>query len=364
MVPQGFNYPSAVEPFMPFTEEEVQRAITNTAPFKAPGPDGICNAVFKNCSGLLSSYLTHLFNAVFALNTYYDPWREFTTVVLRKPGKPDYTVPKVYRPIALLNTTCKLLTALVAERTTSILERHSLLPNTHFGGCPGRLTTDSLHLLELTVKNAWRNGKVASILFLDIEGAFPNAVKTRLIHNMKRRRLPPEITRFTERMLTGRRTRLKFKESESEWIPINNGIGQGDPLSMIAYLIYCADLTDLANPKNGETALAFVDDTAFITTGRSFEETHAKLKSMMERPGGALQWSTEHNSKFEVSKFALMDFSRNRLRKRPTLKIQNTQIKPAEHFRFLGIMVDHELTWKTHTGRAIAKGTEYVLQLR
>ncbi|OAX31976.1 hypothetical protein K503DRAFT_702843, partial [Rhizopogon vinicolor AM-OR11-026] len=108
-------------------------------------------------------------------------------------------------------------------------------------------------------------------------------------------------------MLTGRRTRLKFNNTESDWIPINNGIGQGDPLSMIAYLIYCADLTDLANDKNSETALAFVDDTAFITTGRTFEETHSKLKDMMERPSWALQWSKEHNSKFEVSKFALMD---------------------------------------------------------
>jgi len=345
-------------------EEEVRTAIANTSPFKAPGPDEICNAVFKNCNELLDPYLTQLFNAVIALDTYFDPWHEFTTVVLRKPDKPDYTIPKAYRPIALLNTTCKLLTALVAERTTSILEQHNLLPDTHFGGHPGRTTTDSLYLLEIIVKNAWRNGKVASILFLDIEGAFPNAVKDRLLHNMKRRRLPPEIVQFTDRMLTGRRTRLKFNDTESDWIPINNGIGQGDPLSMIAYLIYCADLTDLADDKNSETALAFVDDTAFITTGRTFEETHGKLKDMMERPGGALQWSKEHNSKFEVSKFTLMDFTRNRLHEQPALKIQSTQIKPTEQFRFLGVMVDHELTWKHQTGCAIAKGTEYVLQLK
>jgi len=265
-IPQDFIYPNAAEPFTPFTEEEVRKAIANTSPFKAPGPDEICNAVFKNCSERLTPYLTQLFNAVIALDTYFDPWREFTMVVLRKPDKPDYTVPKAYRPIALLNTTCKLLTALVAERTTSILERHNLLPDTHFGGRPGRTTTDSLHLLEIIVKNAWRNGRVASILFLDIEGAFPNAVKNRLLHNMKRCRLPLEIVRFTDQMLTGRRTRLKFNDSESDWIPIDNGIGQGDPLSMIAYLIYCADLTDLADDKNNETALAFVDDTAFITT--------------------------------------------------------------------------------------------------
>jgi len=363
-VPQGYNYPPAVEQFAPFTEQEVARAISNTTPFKAPGPDGICNIVFKKCKEQLVPYLTHLFNATMELGTYYDPWREFTTVVLRKPGKPDYTVPKAYRPIALLNTTCKLLTALIAARTSSILERHNLLPNTHFGGRPGRTTTDSLHLLEAIVKNAWRNGKVASALFLDIEGAFPNAVRDRLIHNMRKLGLPREITSFTNRMLTGRRTQLRFNDSTSSWIPINNGIGQGDPLSMTAYLIYCADLTGLANHRNKETALAFVDDTAFIATGKTFEDTHRTLKDMMERPNGALQWSKDHNSKFEVNKFALLDFTRNKLRHRPNLIIGNTPIKPAEHHRFLGLIVDHELTWKKHTGYAIAKGTEYVLQLR
>jgi len=34
----------------------------------------------------------------------YKLWKEFITVVLRKPGKPRYNTPKVYRPIALLNT--------------------------------------------------------------------------------------------------------------------------------------------------------------------------------------------------------------------------------------------------------------------
>jgi len=119
---QDFIYPNTAEPFMPFMEEEVHKVIANTSPFKAPGPDEICNAVFKNCNKQLNPYLTQLFNTVIALDTYFDPWREFTTVVLRKSDKPDYTVPKAYRPIALLNTTCKLLTALVAERTTSILE--------------------------------------------------------------------------------------------------------------------------------------------------------------------------------------------------------------------------------------------------
>jgi hypothetical protein len=158
---------------------------------------------------------------------------------------------------------------------TYYLERHQLLPATHFGGRPGRSTTDSLHLLEETIKNAWRTKKVASVLFLDIEGAFHNAVTDRLLHNMKNRRLPAAMIDFTEQVLTGRQTRLIFDDFKSDWFPVTNGIGQGDPLSMILYIIYNADLIDVAKGRGKqESTLAFIDATAFTAIGSSFNETH------------------------------------------------------------------------------------------
>ena len=138
-------------------------------------------------------------------------------MILQKPGKPDYSVPKAYCPIALLNTTAKLLSAIVVDHTSYILESHNLLPNTHFRGRPGRSTEDSLHLLENTIRHVWKQKRVISALFLDIEGAFPNAVTDRLIHNMKHHWLPPEIISFTDRMLHGRRTKLWFDNYTSEW---------------------------------------------------------------------------------------------------------------------------------------------------
>jgi len=175
------EYPDPIGPHTPFTKDQIKRAITKLSGYKAPGPDGICNIVFKECTNTLTPYLEHLFNGVFTHRTYHEPWKRFTTVVLRKPGKKSYSTPKAYRPIALLNSTCKLLTALVAEQLTFILEHHQLLPNTHFGGRPGRSTTDSIHLLENTIKNAWRSHKVASALFLDIEHQQTRDVLCRLV---------------------------------------------------------------------------------------------------------------------------------------------------------------------------------------
>ena len=166
--------------------EQVQRHITKLSPYKAHGPDGIPNIVLQRCVDLILTRLTCIFRAVFTLNTYYELWKEFTTVVLRKPGKPSYEIPKAYRPIALISTTAKILTSIVAEQLSQTVEQHHLLPKTHFGGRPGRSTADAVHYLIHKICTAWRTNKVVSVLFLDVEGAFPNAVTAKLIHNLKK----------------------------------------------------------------------------------------------------------------------------------------------------------------------------------
>ena len=54
---------------------------------------------------------------------------------------------------------------------------------------------DAVNYLICKINEAWRSNKVVSVLFLDVEGAFLNAVTTKLIHNLKRRRVPEECLR-------------------------------------------------------------------------------------------------------------------------------------------------------------------------
>lgn len=270
------------------------------------------NVVLQKCVDIIEDRLTCIFRAIIELNIYYDPWLEFTTVVLRKPGKPNYETPKAYRPIALISTTAKVLTSIVAENLSQIVETHRLLPKNHFGGRPGRSTVDAVHYLVNKICTAWRSDKVASVLFLDVEGAFPNAVTARLIHNLKRKRIPTSIVNFVqvEQLLKNRKTKLKFDDYISDIINITNGIGQGDPLSMLLYILYNADLLDLPDHPTNEDAIGYVDDIALIAIGNDFEETTNRLRDMMTKEEGGLNWSIAHNSKFEVTKSAILHLSR------------------------------------------------------
>jgi hypothetical protein len=358
------RYPKQCAPGGKITLEQVKAQLHKLRPYKAPGPDGIPNVVLTKCAQLIADRLLRIYEAIYEKKLFFKPWKSFTTVVLRKPGKPRYDIPKAYRPIALLSTMWKVLTAIIAEQLTFVTEKHQLLPARHFGGRPGHTTTDAMHLLTHEIKAAWRAGKVTSVLFLDIEGAFPNAVPSRLVHNMRKRGAPVKITNFVHNMLRDRETILSFDGYKSEHIMIDNGIGQGDPLSMALYQYYNADLLEIPKGKS-ELAMAYVDDGIMQATAKTFEETHEILRQMVVRKDGVADWSRAHNSPLEYSKLALIDFAhRNKKLDNPPLQLPQIEVKSSASTKYLGVMFDRHLNWKHQREYTVGKGTKWATQIR
>ncbi|EIW53560.1 uncharacterized protein TRAVEDRAFT_82352, partial [Trametes versicolor FP-101664 SS1] len=134
VAPPDMVYPPPAYHFRPPTNYQIERIIRALPPDKAPGPNGITNRVYKVAAPFLVPHLGPLFRASFSLEYYPDQWKMFKTVVLRKPGKPDYCLPKAHRPIALMDSLSKILSACVAEELSYQAERLNMLPPTQFGG--------------------------------------------------------------------------------------------------------------------------------------------------------------------------------------------------------------------------------------
>jgi len=258
----------------------------------------------------------------------------------------------------------KALTAVIADQLTFYSEKYHLLPANHFGGRPGHTTTDAIHLLTHKIKNAWRKSEITSVLFFDVEGAFPNAVPERLVHNLRKRQIPQRYVDFIQTMLVGRTTFLKFDDHTSKAIQIDNGIGQGDPLSMVLYQFYNADILDIPT-QPGESASAYVDNALILAVAPNFERTHQIISDMMSREGGIYDWSLTHNSPLEHSKLALVDFAHvSSAKERPVLILPDTTITPTASTRYLGVMIDQHLNWKVQHAHVIGKGTTWASQIR
>jgi hypothetical protein len=78
-----------------------------------------------------------IFRVTFSLGIYPEQWKQSSTIVLHKPGRPDYSTLKAYRPITLLDSMAKILSSCIADDITYLAEQFNLLPANHFGGRPG-----------------------------------------------------------------------------------------------------------------------------------------------------------------------------------------------------------------------------------
>jgi hypothetical protein len=156
-------------------------------------------------------------------------FRNSTTVVLRKPGKDNYTTPKAYRPIALLNTIGKVMGAIIARRLSYLVEEFHVIPRLHIGGRKLRSVEHALHTVMERVFEAWNTGQgqVLSLLLLDVSGAFDNVSHVRLLHNLRKRRDDERVVRWIASFLSDRRTRIAIDGYESEEYHIETGIPQG-----------------------------------------------------------------------------------------------------------------------------------------
>jgi hypothetical protein len=105
--------------------------------------------------------------------------------------------------VVLSDGHARLLNKCKTEDLVSNCEHLGILPHNHFGGRPGRSTTDSVHLLVPMVKDAWRKGLVVLVLFLDVKGMFPSVDIERLVHNLRARGGPKGAHRLDDTEVGG-----------------------------------------------------------------------------------------------------------------------------------------------------------------
>jgi hypothetical protein len=75
-------------------EHQIIRKIVKSSSFKAPGNDGIPNIVLKSCITAVVPLLLKCLHAIIRLQYFPSMWREWTIIVLWKPGWDNYTIPK------------------------------------------------------------------------------------------------------------------------------------------------------------------------------------------------------------------------------------------------------------------------------
>ena len=110
--------------------------------------------MIKKNVNILVGHIQALAQASLNIEYFSAAFKQTITAVLWKPCKPDYTLAKAYRPIALKNTLSKVLESVMAELISYLTETHNLLSSQHYGGRSGKTAEDAMTVLSENIYSA------------------------------------------------------------------------------------------------------------------------------------------------------------------------------------------------------------------
>jgi hypothetical protein len=124
----------------------------------------------------------------------------------------------------------------MARRLSFFAEHYGLLPDTQFGGRPGRTTEQALLMLANAIDRAWYRQKVVTLVAFDLKGAFNGVNKTSLDIRPQSKGIPSVARRWISSFMSGRQASIGFDDYQTEVVPLDNaGLAQGSPLSPILF---------------------------------------------------------------------------------------------------------------------------------
>ena len=310
------------------TTEEVEQILNKKKPFTAGGKDKLLNGFLKALGPKFCQAIAVLTSTCWRLEYFPERFKNAKTVCLRKPGKGIYNQAKAWRPIALLNTTGKLMEAITAARLSKVAEEAKLLPEIQIGFRKGRSTKSALFLLTSQVEKVWKEGIVTSLLSLDISEVYNRVLPEIFQKILRRKGISLWLTSWIFSFCTRCTTTLVFDDSEFSSILIHCGVPQGFPLSPILFLFHISELHETVHsPTTGVSALGFADDTNLLAFGHSLKSNLLKLKNTYLK---CLSWATRHGIVFSPEKYKILYFSRRSDNLQLKLRLGNVILKPKE----------------------------------
>jgi len=337
----------------PITQSEISDALLLTSNKSAPGMSGINYKLLKWAFKSRPDRFLEIFNA--AISYGYHPWKEALVVVIPKPSKPDYSLPKAYRPISLLECCGKLLEKIIAKRILSDAHFFNILPPTQFGSCDYHSAVDAALCLTHYAQAAVKCGMVASVVLFDVQGFFDNINIQRIVHIFRNLGFPSSLCDWVSSFLSDRQVQLSFNGVKSDPIHLDHGTPQGSPLSPILSAIYTSPLLKLINDTWKRRGLnMYVDDGAIYGCNRTHDSSARLVQSGLE---DIANWLSRNGLKCDPEKTEFISFAPRKashLIGSPVSELRfhlptgPLAVKRSELIRYLGVFIHFRFDWSHH----------------
>ena len=349
---QAISSTDKAEDFLPFTEDEnprfnFQQVTSNTVmkiveklkPKRSAGPDGIPTFLVKHIFRSIPNIVTHLVNLSLAEGIL--PCRLKESII--KPLYKSQCKKQItnHRPISICNSFSKIYEKTVFNQLMAHFTNNNLLNKNQFGFRPKHSTENAILSLINKIEEGLINNEHTISLFVDLSKAFDTLDHHILLKKLYLYGVKGNELNWFKDYLSDRSHSTSYLDTLSEPLTLQCGIPQGTILGPLLFII---DINDLPDNMDCFTSL-FADDTACT-------DSHQHLDSLGNNVNQQLvkleKWFKANKLTVNGSKTKAILFSKKKIKveDRPKIYIDNTEIEYVNHFKFLGIRLDDQLSFK------------------
>ncbi len=206
----------------------------------------------------------------------------------------------------LFNTLSKVLKFIIFKCLQNIIKVCNSILNTQMKVCKHKLINMTLQLIIKKIHIVWSDTrrKVVSLLSLNKKNAFNNMMHSKLLHDMKKRKVFKLLFKFVKNFLKDQHIMITINDYMMMKCNVNINILQNSLLSLILYLFYNTNLLKVCDDiKLKISFINFVNDIniliykEFIKCNcRVLNEIYNKCKQQLKM----------HDIKFLMTKYKLI----------------------------------------------------------
>jgi len=314
-------------------EELVEECVFKQKDGKAVGVNGIGVRVVKMIWRLDwgRKVLMNVMRRSLELGYVPERFRESIGVVMRKPKKPDYSLPGSYRVINLLDVVGKGLERVVVK----LLGRWGGegMGEEQWGVREGRSSMEAVGKLMM----GWeRGGGLGLLLCMDVKGGYENVRVRKMEERLRGLGVEEYLRKWVSSFLRDRRARVRVGKRLGDWVKLKGGTIQGSPLSPMLFMFLLGGVLEEVRREEveGMEVVAVVDDVDFMVVGKC-EEDILKRVGWMERglERGLKKWEID----VQVLKLEGMWMDKESRERERRVRWVGNEIRREREVRVLGV---------------------------